>query len=194
MTRSGGVRGEDGFLRCDWADSSADYRAYHDEEWGRPVTGEDALFERLSLEAFQSGLSWITILRKRDAFRAAFRYFDPAAVAAFDNDDVERLLQDAGIVRNRAKILATINNAGALLRLPAGENLGAILESHRPAPGPAPVELADVPAMVPESVALAKTLRARGFRFVGPTTGYAMLQATGFVNDHLRDCWVRASM
>ncbi|MBG6179862.1 DNA-3-methyladenine glycosylase I [Arthrobacter sp. CAN_A1] len=194
MTAAGAVRGEDGLIRCDWANSSADYRAYHDEEWGRPVAGEAALFERLSLEAFQSGLSWITILRKREAFRAAFRQFNPSVVAGFDDDDVERLLQDAGIVRNRAKILATINNAGALLRLPAGESLAGILESHRPAPGPAPVELTDVPAVAPESVALAKALRGHGFRFVGPTTGYAMLQATGFVNDHLRDCWVRDLM
>ncbi|MHA7153735.1 DNA-3-methyladenine glycosylase I [Arthrobacter sp. TMN-50] len=194
MTGAGGIRGEDGLVRCDWASSSADYRTYHDEEWGRPVTGEAALFERLSLEAFQSGLSWITILRKREAFRAAFRQFDPSVVAGFDDDDVERLLQDAGIVRNRAKILATINNASALLHLPTGESLASILESHRPASGPAPVKLTDVPAVVPESVALAKTLRGHGFRFVGPTTGYAMLQATGFVNDHLRDCWLRGSM
>ncbi|MHA7275100.1 DNA-3-methyladenine glycosylase I [Arthrobacter sp. Hz1] len=194
MTAAGAVRGEDGLVRCDWANSSEDYRAYHDEEWGRPVTGEAALFERLSLEAFQSGLSWITILRKREAFRAAFSHFDPLVVAGFDDDDVERLLQDGGIVRNRAKILATIGNARALLHLPAGESLAAILESHRPASGPVPVALADVPAVVPESVALAKALRDYGFRFVGPTTGYAMLQATGFVNDHLRDCWVRDSM
>ncbi|WP_026553369.1 DNA-3-methyladenine glycosylase I [Arthrobacter sp. H20] len=194
MTDPAAARGDDGHIRCDWANSTADYRRYHDEEWGRPVFGEVALFERLSLEAFQSGLSWITILRKRDAFRAAFRQFDPTAVSGFTDDDVERLLQDAGIVRNRAKILATIANACALLNLPAGKSLGGILESHRPATRGAPVVLADVPAVVPESVALAKALRGYGFRFVGPTTGYAMLQATGFVNDHLRDCWVRDSM
>ena len=191
---SGVVLGEDGRVRCDWANATADYRAYHDEEWGRTVTGEAALFERLSLEAFQSGLSWITILRKRESFRAAFRQFDPTVVAEFDDDDVERLLQDAGIVRNRAKILATIANARALLGLPEGESLASILEAHRPAPRPAPEALTDVPAVVPESVALAKALRSRGFRFVGPTTGYAMLQATGYVNDHLLHCWVRDSM
>ena len=191
---SGVVLGEDGRVRCDWANATADYRAYHDEEWGRTVTGEAALFERLSLEAFQSGLSWITILRKRESFRAAFRQFDPTVVAEFDDDDVERLLQDAGIVRNRAKILATIANARALLGLPEGESLASILEAHRPALRPAPVALTEVPAVVPESVALAKALRSRGFRFVGPTTGYAMLQATGYVNDHLLHCWVRDSM
>ncbi|MBP2215849.1 DNA-3-methyladenine glycosylase I [Arthrobacter sp. CAN_C5] len=191
---SAGVRGEDGLIRCAWADSTADYRRYHDEEWGRSVAGEAALFERLSLEAFQSGLSWLTILRKRDAFRAAFSAFQPSAVADFDDDDVERLLQDQAIVRNRAKILATIANARALQQLPPGESLGILLEQHRPAPRPAPATLADVPAVVPESVALAKALKARGFRFVGPTTGYAMLQATGYVNDHLRHCWVRGSM
>lgn len=189
-----GVRGEDGLIRCDWADSTADYRRYHDEEWGRPVEGDAALFERLSLEAFQSGLSWITILRKRDNFRAAFSNFQPAVVAAFDDDDVARLMEDAGIVRNRAKILATIANARALQQLPQGESLGMLLELHRPAPRAAPDSLADVPAVVPESVALAKALKTRGFRFVGPTTGYAMLQATGYVNDHLRHCWVRGSM
>lgn len=189
-----GVRGEDGLIRCDWADSTADYRRYHDEEWGRPVEGDAALFERLSLEAFQSGLSWITILRKRENFRAAFSNFQPAVVAAFDDDDVGRLMEDAGIVRNRAKILATIANARALQQLPQGESLGMLLELHRPAPRAAPDSLADVPAVVPESVALAKALKTRGFRFVGPTTGYAMLQATGYVNDHLRHCWVRGSM
>lgn len=189
-----GVRGEDGLIRCDWADSTADYRRYHDEEWGRPVEGDAALFERLSLEAFQSGLSWITILRKRENFRAAFSNFQPAVVAAFDDDDVARLMEDAGIVRNRAKILATIANARALQQLPQGESLGMLLELHRPAPRAAPDSLADVPAVVPESVALAKALKSRGFRFVGPTTGYAMLQATGYVNDHLRHCWVRGSM
>ncbi|MBE0008924.1 MULTISPECIES: DNA-3-methyladenine glycosylase I [unclassified Arthrobacter] len=191
---SGGVRGEDGLIRCDWADSTPDYRRYHDEEWGRPVQGDAALFERLSLEAFQSGLSWLTILRKRDAFRAAFSNFQPSVVAGFDDADVERLMQDSGIVRNRAKILATIANARALQQLPPGESLGMLLELHRPAPRPAPDTLADVPAVVPESVGLAKALKARGFRFVGPTTGYAMLQATGYVNDHLHRCWVRGSM
>lgn len=191
MSDAGSMRGDDGLLRCGWADASADYRLYHDQEWGRPVTGEAALYERLSLEAFQSGLSWITILRKREAFRAAFADFDPAVVAAYDDDDVARLLQDAGIVRNRAKILATMGNARALLALPAGESLGAVLERHRPEPRQPPATLADVPAVVPESTALAKELHRLGFRFVGPTTAYAMLQATGYVNDHLHSCWVR---
>lgn len=185
------VAGSDGRLRCGWAVSSSDYEAYHDTEWGRGVVGEAALYERISLEAFQSGLSWITILRKREAFRLAFANFDPHLVAAFDDDDVARLLADARIVRNRAKILATVGNARALLALPQGTTLAGILEAHRPSPGPAPQSLADVPAVVPESVALAKSLRAHGFRFVGPTTAYAMQQATGYVNDHLVDCWVR---
>lgn len=183
--------GSDGRLRCGWAVSSTEYEAYHDLEWGRPVEGEAALFERISLEAFQSGLSWITILRKREAFRAAFAGFDPHAVAAFDDADVARLLGDAGIVRNRAKILATIANAQALLALPEGTTLAGILEAHRPPPKAAPQSLAEVPAVIPESVALAKALRSHGFRFVGPTTAYAMQQATGYVNDHLASCWVR---
>lgn len=184
------VSGSDGRLRCGWAVSSTEYEAYHDLEWGRPVAGDRALFERISLEAFQSGLSWITILRKREAFRAAFAGFDPHAVAAFDDDDVARLLNDAGIVRNKAKILATISNARALLDLPQG-TLAGVLEDHRPPPKAAPESLADVPAVVPESIALAKKLRSLGFRFVGPTTAYAMQQATGYVNDHLASCWVR---
>ena len=184
--------GTDGLLRCPWAVSSPDYQRYHDEEWGRPVAGEDALFERLSLEAFQSGLSWITILRKRPAFRAAFAGFDPAVVAGFTDADRERLMADAGIVRNRAKIDAVISNARALLQLPVGESLEKLLQEHRPDPSrPAPRTFADVPAVTAESTALAKALKQRGFRFVGPTTAYAMLQATGFVNDHLESCWVR---
>ncbi|MCC9195910.1 DNA-3-methyladenine glycosylase I [Arthrobacter sp. zg-Y820] len=187
------VAGTDGLLRCPWAVASPDYQRYHDEEWGRPVTGEAALFERLSLEAFQSGLSWITILRKREAFRAAFSGFDPAAVARFADADRERLMADAGIVRNRAKINAVIANARALLELPDGESLELLLQKHRPDPGrPAPRTIADVPAITAESTALAKALKQRGFRFVGPTTAYAMLQATGYVNDHLESCWVRS--
>lgn len=185
------VRGSDGRLRCGWAVSSTEYEAYHDREWGRPVAGDAALFERISLEAFQSGLSWVTILRKRENFRAAFAGFDPHAVAAFNDDDVARLLGDAGIVRNRAKILATIANARALLALPEGITLSGILEAHRPPQKAAPSSLEDVPAVVPESAALAKELRLHGFRFVGPTTAYAMQQATGYVNDHLASCWVR---
>ncbi len=189
---SGAVRGSDGRLRCGWAVASEDYERYHDEEWGRSVEGEAALFERLSLEAFQSGLSWITILRKRDAFRRAFAGFDPETVAAFGPDDVERLLADPGIVRNRQKVDATIANARALLALPTGTSLASVLESHRPAPRPAPADLGEVPAITPESTALARELKRLGFRFVGPTTAYAMLQATGYVDDHLRDCWVRS--
>ncbi|MFJ6001216.1 DNA-3-methyladenine glycosylase I [Arthrobacter sp. NPDC092385] len=189
---SGAVPGSDGRLRCGWAVSSAEYERYHDDEWGRPVHGESALFERLSLEAFQSGLSWITILRKREAFRRAFAGFDPAVVADFGPQDTERLLGDAGIVRNRQKIEATIANARALLALPDGTTLAGLLEGHRPEPRPAPAALADVPAITPESTALARELKALGFRFVGPTTAYAMLQATGYVDDHLRDCWVRS--
>ncbi len=189
---SGAVPGSDGRLRCGWAVASADYERYHDEEWGRPVEGEAALFERLSLEAFQSGLSWITILRKRDAFRRAFAGFDPVAVAAFGPDDVERLLADPGIVRNRQKIDATIANARALLTLPEGTTLASVLEDHRPPPRPAPADLSEVPAITAESTALARELKRLGLRFVGPTTAYAMLQATGYVDDHLRDCWVRS--
>ncbi|MDM7989896.1 DNA-3-methyladenine glycosylase I [Arthrobacter sp. zg-Y877] len=184
--------GADGRLRCGWALASADYQHYHDTEWGRAVEGEAALFERLSLEAFQSGLSWITILRKREAFRAAFAGFEPRAVAAFGDADRQRLLADAGIVRNAAKIDAVINNARALLELPANESLGGLLARYRaPADSPAPKTLDDVPAATPDSAALAKDLKKRGFRFVGPVTAYAMLQATGYVNDHLADCWVR---
>ncbi|WP_434993590.1 DNA-3-methyladenine glycosylase I [Arthrobacter sp. Ld5] len=190
---SGAVPGSDGRPRCGWAVSSAEYERYHDLEWGRPVRDETGLFERLSLEAFQSGLSWITILRKRDAFRRAFAGFVPEAVAAFDAADVERLLADAGIVRNRQKIEATIANARALLALPAGVTLGSVLGRHRPEAGPAPATLADVPAITDGSTALARDLRRLGFRFVGPTTAYAMLQATGYVDDHLRDCWVRGA-
>lgn len=190
---SGAVPGSDGRLRCGWAVTSADYELYHDGEWGRPVHGEAALFERLSLEAFQSGLSWLTILRKREAFRSAFAGFDPVVVAGFTADDVGRLLTDASIVRNRQKIEATIANARALLDLPAGLSLGSVLEEYRPVPGPAPRSLADVPATTPGSAALARRLRSLGFRFVGPTTSYAMLQATGYVDDHLADCWVRGT-
>jgi DNA-3-methyladenine glycosylase I len=180
--------------RCGWGESTPDYVAYHDEEWGRPVTDDCAMFERLSLEAFQSGLSWLTILRKREAFRAAFAGFDYRAVARFSARDVNRLLADAGIVRNRAKVEATIANARATAALAdGGESLAAIAWAHRPANAPrAPSRLADVPATTPESKALAKELKRRGFRFVGPTTAYALMQATGIVNDHVADCWVRA--
>jgi len=184
-----------GELRCFGADDPL-YRAYHDEEWGRPVRDERGLFERISLEAFQSGLAWITILRKREAFRAAFAGFDPDAVAAFGADDVARLLADAGIVRNRLKVEATIVNAGATVALrDAGTPLAELVWSFAPAPGsrPAPRSFEDVPALTPESTALAKELKKRGFRFVGPTTAYAAMQACGLVNDHLEGCVARAA-
>jgi DNA-3-methyladenine glycosylase I len=174
-------------VRCGWAGSAPEYAAYHDDEWGRPLRGGTALFERLSLEAFQSGLSWIVILRKRPAFRAAFAGFEPAAVAGFGDADVERLLGDAGIVRNRAKIEATIHNARAVLDLDVP--LDELLWSYAPERHVRPATLADVPATSRESVAMAKDLKRRGLRFVGPTTCYALMQATGIVDDHVADCW-----
>ncbi|HEY1617954.1 MAG TPA: DNA-3-methyladenine glycosylase I [Streptosporangiaceae bacterium] len=181
--------GPDGRLRCPWALGSDGYLAYHDEEWGRPVRDDQGLYERLCLEAFQSGLSWLTILRKRENFRAAFRGFDMAAVAAFGPDDVARLLADAGIVRNRAKIEAAIANAHAALDLPDG--LAALVWKYADAQRPAPVTLADVPASTPAAKALSTELRRNGFRFTGPVTAYAMMQACGVVNDHLADCCCR---
>ncbi|MCW2636345.1 MAG: DNA-3-methyladenine glycosylase [Blastococcus sp.] len=178
-------------VRCGWASSAPEYATYHDEEWGTPLHGDDALFERLCLEAFQSGLSWITILRKRPAFRAAFAGFAIDAVARFTDDDHARLMADAGIVRNRAKITAVLANARAATGLPEG--LSALLWSFAPSgPRPRPAALADVPATSPESVAMAKELKRRGFVFVGPTTAYALMQATGMVDDHVADCF-RAS-
>ena len=174
-------------VRCAWAGSAPEYTAYHDDEWGRPLGGDTALFERLSLEAFQSGLSWIVILRKRPAFRAAFAGFVPEDVARFGETDVTRLLGDAGIVRNRAKIEATIANARAVLALDTG--LDALLWSFAPASHTRPATLADVPATSPESVAMARELKRRGFRFVGPTTCYALMQAVGMVDDHVAQCW-----
>jgi DNA-3-methyladenine glycosylase I len=184
------VVGPDGLRRCNWAHSAPEYIAYHDTEWGRAVHGDDAMFERLVLEAFQSGLSFITILRKRDSFRAAFAGFSIEAVAQFDEADAERLMLDAGIVRNRAKIAASMANARAAMDLPEGlsELLWSFAPTRRRA---APKELADVPATTPESTAMAKELKRRGFRFVGPTTAYAHMQATGIVNDHLATCYVR---
>jgi DNA-3-methyladenine glycosylase I len=174
--------------RCGWATSAPEYVRYHDEEWGTPLHGDDALFERMSLEAFQSGLSWITILRKREAFRAAFAGFEIEKVALFSEDDEARLLADAGIVRNRAKITAVVRNARAALELPEG--VDALLWSFAPTgPRPRPATLADVPATSPESVAMAKELKRRGFVFVGPTTAYALMQATGMVDDHVATCF-----
>jgi DNA-3-methyladenine glycosylase I len=179
--------------RC-FGDGDPLYERYHDEEWGRPVRDERGLFERLSLEAFQSGLSWLTILRKREAFRAAFANFEPDAVARFDQSDVERLLHDAGIVRNRAKIEATIANAKATVALREdGPTLPALVwERYRPPPhAEPPRSFAEIPSQTPETVALAKELKRRGFRFVGPTTLYALMQACGVVDDHLATCPVR---
>ncbi|BCJ37637.1 DNA-3-methyladenine glycosylase I [Actinocatenispora thailandica] len=178
--------GADGQGRCPWAGSAPEYVEYHDSEWGRPVRTDDGLFERLTLEAFQSGLAWITILRKRPAFRQAFAGFRIGTVAAFGAADRERLLADAGIVRNRAKIDAALQNARVAAELPGG--LAALIWSYAPEPRPRPKRLADVPATSPESVALAKELKRRGFRFVGPTTGYALMQAAGLVDDHLAGC------
>jgi DNA-3-methyladenine glycosylase I len=185
------VVGADGVARCPWGAGEGLLAGYHDAEWGRELRGRDALFERISLEAFQSGLSWLVVLRKRPAFRAAFAGFDPEAVARFDEDDVARLLAEPGIVRNRAKIAATIANARAVLELAdRGEDLDTLLWSFAPPPrDEPPTGLADVPATSPESTAMAKALRARGFRFVGPTTCYALMQATGMVDDHVAGCF-----
>ena len=182
------VTGDDGLARCPWGVSDPLYRDYHDQEWGRPVRDEHGLFERLSLEAFQSGLSWLTILRKRPAFRSAFAAFDPATVAEFTDADVLRLLGDAGIVRNRSKIDATIANARAIATLETP--LPDLLWSFAPPARPRPRGVGDVPPITPESTAMAKELRRRGFRFVGPTTAYALMQATGMVDDHLAGCHV----
>lgn len=188
----------DGRVRCGWIDqarlSDDDfvlYRDYHDSEWGRPLRDSGALFERISLEAFQSGLSWLIILRKRENFRAAFDGFDVERVSRYTERDVERLMSDVGIVRNRAKIEATIANAQATVDLAdAGGDLAELLWSFAPAGRPRPVDLSAVPATSPESTAMAKELKRRGFRFVGPTTAYALMQATGMVDDHVADCWV----
>jgi DNA-3-methyladenine glycosylase I len=187
---TGPVAGPDGRLRCPWGLSAPDYVAYHDEEWGRPVRGDQAIFERLCLEAFQSGLSWLTILRKRENFRRAFAGFDIAAVAAFTDADTARLLADPGIVRNRAKISAAINNARAALEL--SEGLSDLFWSYaQTTPRPAPKTLTDLPAQTPRSKALAAELRKRGFTFTGPVTVYAAMQACGLVNDHLEACFAR---
>jgi DNA-3-methyladenine glycosylase I len=179
--------------RC-WESSDPLYNAYHDDEWGRPVLDERGLYERLCLEGFQSGLSWLTILRKREAFRAAFAGFDPEQVVRFGERDVERLLADAGIVRHRGKIEAAIANAGATLSLrEAGTPLPELVWSHREEPGPAPRLPADWHSTTPASVVLAKALRQAGFRFVGPTTVYAAMQACGVVNDHLATCPARGA-
>jgi DNA-3-methyladenine glycosylase I len=191
VTVEGGpVPGADGRLRCPWGLSAPDYVDYHDHEWGRRLEGDDALFERLTLEGFQSGLSWLTILRKRPAFRAAFAGFSIPAVAAFGPADEARLLADAGIVRNRAKVSAALTNARAAAALDGG--LSALLWSYAPAVAPpAPRVLADIPPTSPESVAMAKGLKRLGFVFIGPTTAYALMEAVGMVDDHLLGCHAR---
>ncbi|MDO0975428.1 DNA-3-methyladenine glycosylase I [Mycolicibacterium frederiksbergense] len=187
---------DDGQVRCGWVptDSSPNgvlYRQYHDTEWGKRLRGTVPLFERVSLEAFQSGLSWLTILRKRDGFRHAFKGFDIEKVARFTDRDIARLMEDAAIVRNRAKIEATINNARAIAELDI--DLSDLLWSFAPPARARPAELSEVPAVTPESTAMAKELKRRGFRFVGPTTAYALMQATGMVDDHIASCWVPAA-
>jgi DNA-3-methyladenine glycosylase I len=187
----GAEPGPDGLLRCPWALGTADYLAYHDQEWGRPVRSDAGIFERLSLEAFQSGLSWLTILRKRENFRAAFAGFQPEKVAGFSQADEARLLADPGIVRNRAKIRAVIGNARAALAVPGG--IAALVWRYAGSPDAAPVTLADVPASTPASQACARELRKLGFSFVGPVTVYAALQACGVVDDHLAGCFCRGA-
>ena len=188
---TGAVAGTDGVKRCTWGNSTEDYAAYHDEEWGVELHGESALYERLSLEAFQSGLSWLTILRKREGFRSAFAGFEPKLVAEFGPADVERLMEDTSIVRNRAKIEATIRNANAIAELdvPLDDLLWSFAPTGRRR---RPKLMSDIPAITDESKAMAKALKKRGFAFVGPTTAYALMQATGMVDDHVAGCW-RAS-
>lgn len=186
---SGVTEGADGVTRCSWGAQPEIYRDYHDQEWGRTVHGDDAVFERLALEAFQSGLSWLTILRKREGFRTAFEGFSIERIAEFDGRDVERLLTDPSIVRNRAKILATIRNAGAARALRARHGEGALdrlVWSHRPSVPRDPAT--PIPNLTPESVALSRVLKREGFAFVGPTTAYAAMQALGVVDDHLPGC------
>ena len=182
-------------VRCSWAigrpgPDFALYRDYHDEEWGRPLHGTRELFERVTLEAFQSGLSWLIILRKRENFRRAFARFNIAKVAKYADADVERLMADQGIVRNRAKIEATIANARAAAELGTSADLAELLWSFAPSPRPRPADGSEIPSATAESKAMAAELKKRGFRFVGPTTAYALMQATGMVDDHIRGCWV----
>jgi DNA-3-methyladenine glycosylase I len=184
--------GDDGRARCGWVGDDAEYRRYHDEEWGRPLHGDRALFEKIALEGFQSGLSWITILRRRPTFRLAFRDFDIDAVAAFDDADVARLLEDPGIIRNRAKVEATISNARVTQHLIADDPgaLDHLVWEHVPEHRAArPTQLTEVPAVTPEATALSKALKKVGFRFVGPTTMYALMQSAGIVDDHVAACW-----
>ena len=185
--------GPDGLARCAWVGDDAEYRRYHDEEWGVPLHGDRALFEKLCLEGFQSGLSWILVLRRREAFRELFDGFDPARVAAYTDGDVERLLGDARIIRNRAKIEAAIGNARALLALEERDGPDAldalVWSAAEPPRTERPAESTDLPASTPASRALSATLRKAGFRFVGPVTVYALMQSAGVVDDHLEGCW-----
>jgi DNA-3-methyladenine glycosylase I len=189
----GAVVGEDGLARCPWGTSPEIYIGYHDTEWGMPVHGEAAIFERIMLEAFQSGLSWLTILRKRAAFREAFGDFDPDVVAGFSDADIERLMQNAGIIRNRQKIEAARRNAQAVVALRAEGGLDEFIWSRKPDTTPIPETIADVPTQTDESRALAKDLKARGFVFVGPTTAYALMSAIGMVDVHLVGCHRRGT-
>jgi len=194
MTADDGlITDADGVVRCAWSGDDVEYRRYHDEEWGVPLHGDRPLFEKICLEGFQAGLSWITILRKRPRFRELFHGFDLEAVAAMDADDVDRLMDDTGIIRNRGKILATIGNAQAALALRDRDGEGAldrlVWSFEEEAPADRVVRPADVPASTPASLALSKALRAAGFRFVGPTTMYALLQSAGVVDDHLTGCF-----
>jgi DNA-3-methyladenine glycosylase I len=190
------VRDADGRRRCWWGVSTPDYLVYHDREWGRPVTDDRGIYERLVLEGFQSGLSWLTILRKRENFRSAFANFEIERVARFGERDVARLLGDAGIVRHRGKIEAAVANAKAAAEMHrAGESLAELFWSNAPVGRRrAPRSLDDLPSLTTESTALSKELKRRGFRFVGPTTVYAAMEACGVVNDHLAGCWVRAEV
>ena len=193
---TGLITGADGRRRCGWGASTEDYTTYHDLEWGRPVTDDVRLYEKLCLEGFQSGLSWLTILRKRDNFRAAFAGFDPAAVAAYGPGDVERLMADAGIVRHRGKIEAAVSNASAVLDVQERHgSLAALIWSFEPTRRgrPVPIELGEIASRTEQSTALAKELKRFGFRFIGPTTAYAAMQSVGVVNDHLRGCHVRSA-
>ncbi|OZI16389.1 DNA-3-methyladenine glycosylase I [Bordetella genomosp. 7] len=187
------IIGQDGLARPPWAAHDPMLQHYYDTEWGMPVRDEQGLFERLSLECFQSGLSWATILRKREAFRKAFRHFDPDAVAAFNASDIDRLMADAGIVRNRAKILATINNAAATITLRADGGLAEFIWSFKPPATPEPRTLDEIPTVSEASTALSKALRKRGFSFVGPTTMHALMEAVGIVDTHLLDSHRRGS-
>jgi DNA-3-methyladenine glycosylase I len=193
MEKTGVVLGEDGLARPAWAATDPLMREYYDTEWGVPVRGEQAVFERISLEGFQAGLSWATILRKRPAFRAAFHDFQVDKVAAFTEEDVERLLQDASIVRNRAKIRAVITNANAAIALRADGGLSDFVWSFQPPVTPVPRHIGEVPTTSEESVALSKALRKRGFAFVGPTTMFALMEAIGMIDTHLVDSHRRGS-